>query len=69
MSNYGGRFDNAMEVLLETARRAAVNSGCTHPEDLASAMIMAIEGAAAALSIQYELESKGQFRVDRLPPV
>lgn len=40
-------------VLVEVARKAALESNCEHPEDLAAAMSNAVEHAAVALMIAH----------------
>lgn len=47
------------EVYAEVARRAALDSSCTHFEDLATQALSAIEGAEHTFSVLWE---KGVFK-------
>lgn len=46
--------DLVVEVVNEVARRAAVSSSSRHPEDIASAMSIAVEYAGETLTVLFE---------------
>lgn len=51
-------LDDTVDILAEVARQAGLNSGAMHPEDVACAMINAIEGAQAALTLVVKKNSQ-----------
>lgn len=53
MNSYPNR-ERLVAVLLETARRAAMDTDVKHPEDIACAMSIAIEHAGIALQVAHE---------------
>lgn len=50
--------DEIIEVLVETARRSVGDDKMTHPEDIGTRMIIAMEDATTCLGVVWELEQK-----------
>jgi hypothetical protein len=50
-----------LELMLETARRVAMDAGVDHPEDLASYLIMSIESTSVLLEMLW-IEDRGVVR-------
>lgn len=53
MSHHPPKADT-VAVLLEVARRAAENSNCQHPEDIATVMTNAVEHAAVTIDVMHK---------------
>lgn len=51
--------DEVVELLAETARRVGLDSKSDHPEDIGTAMIIALEGSIVTLTLQWEKERNG----------